>query len=482
MVFSSIVFLCYFLPALLVVYRLTPDRFKNALLLAASVFFYAWGAPRFVFVILGTTIVDFFLVMRMDRMADSVRRKLLLTLSVLLNVGLLVYFKYMNFFIDNVNAVLHVAGFDSAIPWAKLALPIGISFYTFETLTYVVDVYRRIHKPLRNFWDYQLYIILFPKLIAGPIIRYHELADQIHGRFQTEKAEDRLLGLYRFCLGLAKKVILANTLGEYADSVYGDAFDGSGALDASTLAASTAWLAALTYTFQIYFDFSGYSDMAIGLGRMFGFRFPENFTNPYTSGSITEFWRRWHMTLGNWMRNYLYIPLGGNQVSPWRLYFNLVVVFLLSGLWHGATWSFIFWGAYHGLFLVLERLFLLKWLGKLPKLVQVAFTFVVVLFGWVFFRVEKLSDAFEYIGAMFHTEGHWQMPAAEVVWMTIIAAVFAVFVLLPGGKRVQDVVFGEKSLSSATHVGFLFAAFIIYFYVVGAISASTFNPFIYFRF
>jgi alginate O-acetyltransferase complex protein AlgI len=345
-----------------------------------------------------------------------------------------------------------------------------------------VDVYRRVHKPLRNFWDYQLYIILFPKLIAGPIIRYHELADQIHGRFQTEKAEDRLLGLYRFCLGLAKKVILANTLGEYADSVYGDAFDGSGALDASTLAASTAWLAALTYTFQIYFDFSGYSDMAIGLGRMFGFRFPENFTNPYTSGSITEFWRRWHMTLGNWMRNYLYIPLGGNQVSPSRLYFNLVVVFLLSGLWHGATWSFIFWGAYHGLFLVLERLFLLKWLGKLPKLVQVAFTFVVVLFGWVFFRVEKLSDAFEYIGAMFHTEGHWQAPAAEVVWMTLVAAVFAVFVLLPGGKRVQDVVFGEKSLSRATHVGFLFAAFIIYFYVVGAISASTFNPFIYFRF
>jgi len=222
--------------------------------------------------------------------------------------------------------------------------------------------------------------------------------------------------------------------------------------------------------------------MAIGLGRMFGFRFPENFTNPYTSGSITEFWRRWHMTLGNWMRNYLYIPLGGNQVSSSRLYFNLVVVFLLSGLWHGATWSFIFWGAYHGLFLVLERLFLLKWLGKLPKLVQVAFTFVVVLFGWVFFRVEKLSDAFKYIGAMFHTEGHWQAPAAEVVWMTIIASVFAVFVLLPGGKRVQDVVFGEKSLSRATHIGFLFAAFIIYFYVVGAISASTFNPFIYFRF
>jgi D-alanyl-lipoteichoic acid acyltransferase DltB (MBOAT superfamily) len=345
-------------------------------------------------------------------MADSVRRKLLLTISVLLNVGLLVYFKYMNFFIDNVNAVLHVAGFDSAIPWAKLALPIGISFYTFETLTYVVDVYRRIHKPLRNFWDYQLYIILFPKLIAGPIIRYHELADQIHGRFQTEKAEDRLLGLYRFCLGLAKKVILANTLGEYADSVYGDAFDGSGALDASTLAASTAWLAALTYTFQIYFDFSGYSQMAVGLARMFGIHFPDNFDAPYVSRSLQEFWRRWHISLSSWFRDYVYIPLGGNKVGIAAQLRNTWIIFLLSGLWHGANWTFVCWGALNALYFMpillagKNRLFLDhvpgRWIPGAADALRITLTFVQVMLAWVLFRSESLSQALAVYAGMFN--------------------------------------------------------------------------------
>ncbi|MFA6950343.1 MAG: MBOAT family O-acyltransferase, partial [Lentimicrobiaceae bacterium] len=287
-------------------------------------------------------------------------RRLMLTLSVSINMGLLVYFKYSNFFIENVNAVLAVFG-DNQVEWTKLVMPIGISFYTFETITYVVDVYRRVHKPLDNFWDYQTYIILFPKLIAGPIIRYHDLADQITDRSQNETVDNRLTGFYRFIIGLAKKVLIANQMGLQADTIF--------AMNYADLDSATAWVGILAYTFQIYFDFSGYSDMAIGIGKMIGFKFPENFNSPYVSQSISEFWRRWHISLGAWMRNYLYIPLGGNRVATKRrLYFNLWFVFLASGLWHGASWSFVLWGAYHGFFLVLERGFLLKVYEKIGKL------------------------------------------------------------------------------------------------------------------
>lgn len=339
MVFSSIVFLLYFLPVFLLTYFLVPKKFKNTLILIASIFFYAWGAPKFIFVILITTFLDFHLVKWMDKTSSVTKRKLMLSLSVFINLGLLFYFKYSNFFIENVNEALSVFGVNN-IHWTKLVLPIGISFYTFETITYVVDVYRKTHKPLTNFWDYQLYIILFPKLIAGPIVRYHDLADQIVDRKET--IDDKLIGFYRFALGLGKKVLIANHMGLVADEIF--------AKDLSELDTMTAWVGSIAYTFQIYFDFSGYSDMAIGLARMMGFKFPENFDNPYTSKSITEFWRRWHMTLGSWMKNYLYIPLGGNKVNNLRLYMNLWLVFLVSGLWHGASWSFIFWGAYHGFF------------------------------------------------------------------------------------------------------------------------------------
>ena len=374
----------------MLVYFLIDKKYKNIIILIGSIFFYAWGAPKFIFVILFTTLLDFYLVRQMDKLINEKHRKILLCISISINLGLLVYFKYSNFFIENVNAALSVFG-DKQIHWTKLILPIGISFYTFETITYVVDVYRRIHKPLTKFWDYQLYIILFPKLIAGPIIRYHDLADQIKDRAET--IDNKLTGFYRFAFGLAKKVLIANQMGIVADEIFG--------LNYANMDTLTAWVGSLAYTFQIYFDFSGYSDMAIGLAKMMGFKFPENFNNPYISQSITEFWRRWHMTLGSWMKNYVYIPLGGNKVSKGRLYFNLWLVFLASGLWHGASWSFIFWGAFHGFFLVLERAFLGNVLTKIGKLPSILITFFIVNIGWVFFRIDKIGDAFSYLKTMF---------------------------------------------------------------------------------
>ena len=475
MVFSSIVFLLYFLPVFLITYYLVGKNYKNIVILAFSIFFYAWGAPKFIFVILGTTFIDFHLVKWMSSIENKLKRRLFLTFSVSINLGLLFYFKYSNFFIENINSVLSVFG-EKQIIWTKLLLPIGISFYTFETITYVVDVYRGIHKPLKRFWDYQLYIILFPKLIAGPIIRYHELADQITDRTENETVDNRITGLIRFIIGLSKKVLIANHLGFVADQVFGSSY-----LELGTI---NAWLGALAYTFQIYFDFSGYSDMAIGIGKMIGFKFPENFNNPYISTSITDFWRRWHMTLGSWFRNYLYIPLGGNKVkSKSRLYFNLWLVFIASGFWHGASWSFIFWGAYHGFFLVMERIFLLKIYERLNRLVCIALTFFIVLNGWVFFRVEKFSDALLFLKKMyaFNSVGVSSVFTVEVSFYFIVATIFAFFAANTKGVSIQNLVFYDKythrRLLVITSVGF-----VLLIVSIASITASDFNPFIYFRF
>lgn len=473
MVFSSIVFLVYFLPVFLLVYYIADAKYKNAIILIGSIFFYAWGAPKFIFVILFTTLMDFYLVTWMDRIEDTRKRKLLLLLSVCVNIGLLFYFKYSNFFIENVNAALSVFG-DKQIHWTKLILPIGISFYTFETITYVVDVYRKVHKPLKNFWDYQLYIILFPKLIAGPIIRYHELADQITDRSQNDTIDNKLTGFYRFALGLGKKVLIANQMGVVADEIFGSNF--------SELDTITAWVGSLAYTFQIYFDFSGYSDMAIGLAKMIGFKFPENFNNPYLSQSITEFWRRWHITLGSWMKNYLYIPLGGNKVNKYRLYFNLWLVFLASGLWHGASWSFIFWGAFHGFFLVIERMFFGKVLSKIGKLPSILITFLIVNFGWVIFRVEKIHDAFRYIKHMllfnFNKELHFDN---EFKTYFIIALVFSFFAITKYTKKIQEAIY-FNTYTNTRHLIISLSSIVLFILSVSAITSSGFNPFIYFRF
>ena len=473
MVFGSIIFIFYFLPIFFALYYLADEKYKNAIILAGSIFFYAWGAPRFIFVILGTSVLDFYLVRLMYNSPTKRARRALLCLSLAVNLGLLFYFKYSNFFVDNINQVLGLAGM-KPIPWLSLVLPIGISFYTFETLTYVVDVYRGVHKPLKKFWDYQLYIILFPKLIAGPIIRYHDFADQIYNHTSNETVDNKLKGLYRFFIGLGKKVLIANVVGQAADQIY--------AMPLSDVSTAAAWVAALSYTFQIYFDFSGYSDMAIGLGLMMGFKFPENFNSPYTSLSITEFWRRWHITLGSWMRNYLYIPLGGNKVSPSRLYFNLWIVFLASGLWHGAAWGFIIWGAYHGLFLVIERLFLSKWLAKIGKL-AVVYTFFVVVIGWVFFRLEELSPALDFIQRMFvwMAETFTWMPDRLYVFTMLMATFFSFFALTKYGEKVQEkVFFGDFSIRG--HGLMTCVVLLLGVLAAARITTSTFNPFIYFRF
>ncbi|MES2138783.1 MAG: MBOAT family O-acyltransferase [Bacteroidota bacterium] len=475
MAFSSITFLLFFLPTLLVIYFALPHKYKNYFLLLSSIFFYSWGAPLFIFVILLTTAFDFFLVNWMDKQQSDVARKYILMFSVCINVGLLFYFKYCNFFIENINETLQLFSIQP-IKWLKVVLPIGISFYTFESLTYVIDVYRKEHKPLNNFLNYQLYIILFPKLIAGPIIRYSEIADQITGRFASYSIDQILGGFYRFIIGLSKKVLIANTVGVIADNTFN--------LPAESLSASSTWIGMFAYTFQIYFDFSGYSDMAIGIGQMLGFRFPENFNNPYTSTSITDFWRKWHMTLGSWMKNYLYIPLGGSKVSSkWKLYFNLWIVFILSGFWHGASWSFIVWGIFHGFFLVLERIGWSKILVRLGTIPSTLITFLIVSVGWVFFRSDSLAYALSFIKKLFCFENTdvWFNYSNDFIFMFFLAIIFSFFVIIPGFKKIQNFVYSEGH-SFVSSIGFTIVSLILLGISISFITTSDFNPFIYFRF
>ncbi len=470
MVFSSITFLIYFLPIFLLLYHLVPHKYKNALILIASIYFYSWGGPKFILVILGTTCLDYFLVKAMNNQKTQSSKTKFLIISLFLNLGLLFYFKYCNFFIDNINAA-----FGTKITWLEVVLPIGISFYTFESLTYVLDVYRGIHKPLKNFWHYQTYILLFPKLIAGPIVRYHEIADQITNREKNYTSSIKLSGFLIFCIGLAKKTIIANTLGIQADAVF--------KLPPEQIDTIAAWVGALAYSFQIYFDFSGYSDMAIGLGKMMGFKFPENFNNPYTSKSITEFWRRWHMTLGTWMKNYLYIPLGGNQVNNFKLYRNLIFVFLISGLWHGASWNFILWGAYHGLFLVLERLFLIKFYKKIGNWFSLPLTFIIVVTGWVLFRNENINQGFYIIKQLYSFQffdGKFALNN-DFLFMAGLALLFSFFTITKTTRSFQEKVYGEQFSKSSQWLA-VSASIILFYISLSFISALDFNPFIYFRF
>jgi len=475
MIFSSIISLLYFLPVFLTLYFIADVRFKNVIVLFASILFYSWGAPLFIFVILGTTFIDFHLVKWMHNARNNSIRKFLLVLSVSMNLGLLFYFKYSFFLIDNLNVLLHIAGTKNII-WEKIALPIGISFFTFESLTYVIDVYRGVHAPLKKFWNYQLYIILFPKLIAGPIVRYHDIADQITDRFSKETIDNKLSGLHRFIIGLSKKVIIANSVAVYSDEVFQS--------DISDLSTGSAWLGILCYTFQIYFDFSGYSDMAIGILKMIGFDINENFNQPYTANSITDFWRRWHISLGAWMRNYLYIPLGGNRVtSQWRLYFNLWIVFLASGLWHGASWNFVIWGAYHGLWLVVERAFLLKLFARIWNPVRAIITFFIVVIGWVFFRVETLNDALACLHKLFaFSSGKTILSfTPELIFYFSIAVFFSFIGLTTFGKKLTNS-FYKKIYSNKAAAGWGIVCLLLLILDISVLASKGFNPFIYFRF
>jgi len=408
MVFSSYLFVFYFLPAVLLAYFAAPTKARNLVLTLLSYFFYGWANPLFVFIMLFSTVVDYvcgLVISKNSLHTDNEqpmavekqvrlnrRRKIAVVVSICSNLSLLGFFKYFNFALENYQSLLELAG----LPWLsldlafKVTLPLGISFYTFQSMSYTIDVYRGKATVLRNFIDFACYVSMFPQLVAGPIIRFSEVARQLHGRRHT--AEKFARGVAFLSIGLAKKILLANPCGAIADTVF----------DAGSRNIAEAWCGSASYAFQIYFDFSGYSDMAVGLGLMLGFVFPKNFDSPYRSASVTEFWRRWHISLSTWLRDYLYIPLGGNRKGPGRTYVNLIVVMLLGGLWHGAAWNFLAWGGIHGSLLAIERLYGKRpFYDRLPRSLKTALTFVVLLLTWVFFRADSLQEAFTYYGNMF---------------------------------------------------------------------------------
>ena len=387
MVFSSLSFLTLFLPLTILLYFAVPRRFRNLLLFLASLIFYAWGEPVYIVLMLFSSVVDYSHGLLMEKFdgRPGVRRALLIS-SVVINLSLLGFFKYAGLVVSTLNAALSLS-----IPVPSVALPVGISFYTFQTMSYSIDVYRRNCPAQRDPIAFGCYVTMFPQLIAGPIVRYVDVMREINDRRET--FEGFFLGIRRFLVGLAKKLILANGVGMLWDSV--------SAQPAASLSALSAWLGVLAYAFQIYFDFSGYSDMAIGMGRMFGFQFPENFRYPYVSRSVSDFWRRWHITLSTWFREYLYIPLGGNRVCVPRNIFNLAVVWMATGLWHGASWNFLLWGAYFGAVLIAEKFLYGKALSRAPGFVGWAYTALVVLVGWVFFALDDLGRGAAYLGAMF---------------------------------------------------------------------------------
>jgi alginate O-acetyltransferase complex protein AlgI len=477
MVFTSVLFLLIFLPLFMLAYHLAPHKRRNLIALIGSLLFYMWGAPIFFWLLVALLIGNFHIVKHMDRSRVPKKRKAFLLSSLLLNLGVLAYFKYANFFIENLNYFLEGIGLN-ALLWMEIALPIGISFFTFQSITYTLDVYWKKHSPLEKSTDYLLYILLFPQLIAGPIIRFNTIAEEIRDRSQNYTSDYKLSGLYRFIIGLAKKVLIANQIGEQVDVIF--------ALDSPS--PFLAWMGIIGYSMQIYFDFAGYSDMAIGLGKILGFNFPENFNSPYTSKNITEFWRRWHITLGTFMRDYLYIPLGGSRANKMqRVYFNLIVVFLLSGLWHGASWNFVIWGAWHGLFLIFERAFLLKILQRLPIFLKLTYCYLVVLIGWVFFRAEDLPSAKHFLGKLFGLNPTESLNSAietlpiEFYCFLSIALFFAFLALFKIGKRLEKFFFSTPF--SAKQFATLSPLYIILLFLsISYIASSDFNPFIYFRF
>lgn len=481
MVFSSNVFLLYFLPLFLLFYFICPKKFRNYVILVFSIVFYAYGGPEFILILLGSTTATYYIVKAMvKRKTESKQKasKWLCAAAITLNLGLLVWFKYANFLVDNINAIISLFH-GNGIQLAKIVLPIGISFFTFQSITYVLDTYRGQVKPMDKLTDYIVYIMMFPQLIAGPIVKYGDVEQQL--RHRESPPEECLHGFYRFVIGLAKKVLIADVIARQADVYF--------AADLSTMDSGTAWIGILAYTMQLYFDFSGYSDMAIGLGRIMGFKFPENFNNPYVSGSITEFWRRWHMTLGTFIKGYLYIPLGGNRRGKSRMFFNLWVCFLLSGLWHGASWNFVLWGAFHGFFIVLEKMINGKRKtenGKFSVLrspFSVLTTFILVMIGWVLFRADNIGHAFDYYRAMFsfNFQGFSWDAGSQFYTTLIIALVFSFLTIFPFGRKIEQAVF-YKNYGTVGHIAAWLVSIFLLIFSIAALNATGFSPFIYFRF
>lgn len=473
MVFSSAIFLFVFLPIVLGLYYCVSERFRNLILLLASLFFYTWGEPAFVLILLASITLDFFLAKRMAGQTAP-HKKGILVFSLVVNVGLLAYFKYANFFVDNVQHICQWLGL-TRLQWTNVALPIGISFVTFQKISYMIDVYRGDHEPQQRWDRLCLYILMFPQLIAGPIIRYKEIAEQLTDRFRYDTFAQRLNGFYRFLFGLSKKVLIANVLAEQVDVIF--------ACTPTQLSASTAWLGMIAYSMQIYFDFSGYSDMALGLGAMFGFKFPENFNFPYLSKCFSEFWKRWHITLGQWMMDYLYIPLGGNRLGKKRMLFNLVVVFLLSGLWHGAAWTFVVWGLYHGLFLVLDKLGLKQALERVGSVPAMLITTLFVMIGWVIFRADTMTYAIGYIQRLFA----FCPMVDQVVFnrrffvVLCLSLLFAFSGVFPTISRIANNWFTHEHKPKYS-IMLTIIALVLLVLNGSALLAGGFNPFIYFRF
>lgn len=477
MVFSSPVFLFLFLPAVLAVYHAMPRRARNPVLLVAGLVFYAYDSGALVLLLLISTVTDYIagrIVVKSRDHGSALGVRTGLVLSVVVNVGLLGYFKYANFAVDQLNALGAAWGLGE-IAWTSVVLPIGISFYTFQSMSYTIDLVRGRAEPVRNLSDFGLYVSLFPQLIAGPIVRFHEISHEIVDRRRT--LDDFSEGVVRFAHGLGKKVVVADAAGLVVEEVF--------SLPPGELTTAAAWLGVVAFTIQIYFDFSGYSDMAIGLGRMFGFHFPENFRRPYSALSITDFWRRWHITLSNWFRDYVYVPLGGSRISTVVTYRNLVIVFLVTGFWHGANWTFVVWGAYHGVLLIVERLIGARPVGdEAPNSwLRRAYTLLAVMLGWVVFRSDSLSHAASILRAMFTPNGLSLPPEVATVLTTRVALtlVLACLVVLIPRSWVGGIVIpsGKERLIAAGRTGLLLVGLP---YTIAIVVSGTFSPFLYYQF
>lgn len=466
MVFSSSMFIFIFLPLVVFVYYISSKKIRNNILLIASLFFYAWGGLSYLKILIVSILINYLFGMLIDKAKDKINlKRCFLLFGVILNLLLLFYYKYYDFFVSNVNTL-----FNSNLPMKNIVLPIGISFFTFQGMSYIIDIYREDSKVNKSIFSVSLYIALFPQLVAGPIIKYKYINNQI--KFRKESIEFFSYGINRFVVGLSKKVIISDILGAMADNIFN--------LSNTSIDMPTAWIGAICYTFQIYFDFSGYSDMAIGLGYLFGFQFPENFNYPYISKSITEFWRRWHISLSTWFREYLYIPLGGNRKG--NVYLNLFIVFLVTGLWHGASWSFIVWGLWHGFFMIIERLIKNKmWYKKIPSFIKLVSTMLIVIVGWVLFRASSLKAALEYLSIMFGLTKFKDMTFIyqyfinkKFIFWVIIAIIGSTPIISNVSKRYKNNKLFQ--LISMIIISILFIVSMIF------IINSTYSPFIYFQF
>lgn len=479
MVFSSFVFLLVFLPLVLILYFISPRRLKNLVLLIASLIFYAWGEPVYVLIMLFSTVFDYTngrLIEYFRAHGSPGKMKAALVVDLCGNLAILGFFKYADFVIGNINTIT-----GAGLSLLHIALPIGISFYTFQTMSYTIDVYRGNVPAQHNILDFATYVVLFPQLIAGPIVQYKTIAKELSKR--KSSLVDFSEGVFRFSVGMAKKVLLANQIGALWNTIS----------QMHELTAATAWLGAVAYSFQIYFDFSGYSDMAIGLGRMFGFHFLENFNFPYMSKSITDFWRRWHISLSSWFKEYVYIPLGGNRKGMPRQIFNLLVVWMLTGLWHGANWNFVLWGLYYGVLLILEKLFLLRWLEKLPAWIGRVYSLFLVVIGWTIFAQTDMGELAGYLKAMFgigvagvNSDFFYLLSCNAFLLVALVLCSIDHRVWLSKLKKghpvpsgnIYQAVQASRRLTLAKPVLMLVLLVLSYAFLVG----DSYNPFLYFRF